>query len=58
MYYLCSIKTNKEMKKIITLISLIIVCVGVSAQTRYRMKFTEPNGVNPLLVCKNIDLGG
>ena len=46
------------MKKIITLIALIIVCVGVSAQTRYKMKFTEPNGVNPMLVCTNMDFGG
>ena len=58
MYYLCTIKTDKEMKKIIILIALIIVCVGVSAQTRYKMKFTEPNGVNPMLVCTNMDFGG
>ena len=58
MYYFCTIKTDKEMKKITILIALIIVCVGVSAQTRYTMKFTEPNGVNPMLVCTNMDFGG
>ena len=59
MYYLCTIKTDKGMKKIIIIfIALIVVCVGVSAQTRYRMKFTEPNGVNPMLVCTNMDFGG
>ena len=58
MYYLCTIKTDKEMKKIIILIASIIVCVGVSAQTRYKMKFTEPNGVNPLLICTNMDFEG
>ena len=58
MYSLCAIKTDKDMNKMITLIALIIVCVGVSAQTRYRMKFTEPHGVNPMLVCTNMDFGG
>ena len=58
MYYLWSIKTNEKMKKIIIVITLHIVWAGVSAQIRYKMKFTEPNGVNPLLVCTNMDFGG